>query len=411
MKVLWFTNSPSCYNTNKEGYNGGGWITSLREEIAKNSNIELAIAFHLDNKPFKDKVSNITYYPIHTPDFNNYQKNLTWLFKGEKKLTEILENKYLDSYLKVINDYKPDLIHIFGSERYFSILSDKTNIPIVLHIQGFMNPIFNAYFPCGISEHDYIWLDYNPLKIINRKRNLLNIKNSVKRELRTLKNIKYFMGRTTWDYRLSKIYNPNSIYFHCDEILRPDFYQLNTHQTIKTKIVSTISSPLYKGEDLIIKTAKILNEKLNSNFEWHIFGVNKPSNNSKITKIKTNNNIIYRGIVDSQTLKQELQECAIYVHPSYIDNSPNSLCEAQIMGIPTIATFVGGIPSLIENEKTGYLVPANDPFQTAFIINKLLLDDKLRIEIGKRAKETALLRHDKSKITSQVLKIYENIIL
>lgn len=410
MRILWFTNSPSCYCSNKGGYNGGGWISSLQKEIEKIPNINLGIAFHMDFELFKNKTENVTYYPIPNPTIKKYQKNLIWLLKGEKELIKVLEEKYLDSYLKVINDFKPDIIHIFGSERYFTIISDIINIPIILHIQGFMNPIFNAYFPCGISEHDYIWLDYNPLNILNRKRNLLNIKNSAKRELRTLKNIKYFMGRTTWDYRLSKIYNPNSIYFHCDEILRPDFYQLNTHQTIKTKIVSTISSPLYKGEDLIIKTAKILNEKLNSNFEWHIFGVKKSSNNYKITNIKTKNNIIYRGIVDSQTLKQELQECAIYVHPSYIDNSPNSLCEAQIMGIPSIATYVGGIPTLIKNGETGFLVPANDPFQTAFIISTLLSDENLRNTIGKQAKEVALVRHDKVKITNQLLNIYENII-
>lgn len=411
MRVLWFTNSPSCYGNNKNSYNGGGWISSLQKEIEKIPDIELGIAFHLRTELFKDKVNNVTYYPIPNPNLKKIHKNLIWLFKGEKRLTEILENKYLDSYLKVINDFKPNIIHIFGSERYFSILSNKTQIPIILHIQGFMNPIFNSYFPCGISEHDYIWLDYNPINILNRKRNLLNIKNSTKREMRTLKNIKYFMGRTTWDYRLSKIYNPDSIYFHCDEVLRSEFYHLNTHKTLKNKIVSTISSPLYKGEDLIIKTAKILTEYFSTNFEWHIFGVNQFSNNYKLTNIKTNKNIVYRGIVDSNTLKQELQECAIYVHPSYIDNSPNSLCEAQIMGIPTIATYVGGISSLIENEITGYLVPANDPYQTAYIINTLLLDEELRTKIGENAKEVALIRHDKNKIINQLLKIYKNIII
>lgn len=410
MKVLWFTNSPSCYTVKKDSYNGGGWISSLQKEIEKVPDIDLRIAFHLDSEPFKSKAENVTYYPIPNPTIKKYQKNLIWLLKGEKKLIEVLENKYLDSYLKVIDDFRPDIIHIFGSERYFSIISDKVNIPIILHIQGFMNPIFNAYFPSGISEHDYMWLDYNPLNILSRKRNLLNIKNSAKRELRTLKNIKYFMGRTIWDYRLSKIYNPNSIYFHCDEILRSDFYKSDTHKIVKNKIVSTISSPLYKGEDLIIKTAKILAERLNSNFEWHIFGVNNPSNNYKLTNIKADNNLIYRGIVDSNTLRGELKECAIYVHPSYIDNSPNSLCEAQMMGIPSIATYVGGIPTLIENGQTGFLVPANDPYQTAFIISTLLLDENLRNTIGKQAKEAALVRHDKAKITNQLLNIYGKII-
>lgn len=410
MKVLWFTNTPSCYiSKSNVGHNGGGWISSLQKEIEKVSSIELGIAFHMDNEPFKIKDNNTTYFPIKNPPLKNIQKKLIWLFKGEDKLTQILENYYLNSYLNVIDNYKPDIIHIFGSERYFSIIANKTTIPTILHIQGFINPISNAFFPSGISKHDFIWTDYNPIKVLKRKQTLINLNNSAKRELRTLKHIKYFMGRTTWDYRLSQIYNPQSIYFHCDEILRADFYNSNNYKPQSNKIVSTISSPLYKGEDLIIKTAKILSENLKTNFEWHIFGVNQSSENYRLTNIKTGSKVIYRGVVDSNTLKKELEECTIYVHPSYIDNSPNSLSEAQIMGIPTIATYVGGITSLIENEKTGYLVPSNDPYQTAFIINKLLSDYNLRIKIGKQAKEIAKIRHNKNKIVNQLLNIYNDI--
>lgn len=55
----------------------------------------------------------------------------------------------------------------------------------------------------------------------------------------------------------------------------------------------------------------------------------------------------------------------MYVHPAYIDNSPNALCEAMLLGVPCIASYVGGIPSIIQNEVSGLLAPANEPYYLA----------------------------------------------
>ena len=100
----------------------------------------------------------------------------------------------------------------------------------------------------------------------------------------------------------------------------------------------------------------------------------------------------------------------MYIHPSYIDNSPNSICEAQMLGCPVIATNVGGIPSLIDNGVDGLLVPANDPYQMASLIKELHENKTLQISISNNAKIKAINRHDKSIITNQLLNIYKYII-
>ena len=41
-----------------------------------------------------------------------------------------------------------------------------------------------------------------------------------------------------------------------------------------------------------------------------------------------------------------LLDSHLYVYPSLMDNSPNALCEAQLLGVPCIATYVGGIPKM-----------------------------------------------------------------
>lgn len=411
MRILWFTNTPSCYKSKEEGYNGGGWISSLQKVIETDNNIQLAVSFHMDNEPQKVVIKKTTYYPIPIIPLSTTKKIIKLIIKGKNSIYKAQEDYCIQAYLKVIEDYKPDIIHIFGSEQYFSLLTNITKIPIILHIQGLITPILNAFFPPGISENKYVLTDFNPFNIAKRKRIITLFKKSSEREIRTLKNIQYFLGRTYWDYNCSKIFSPNSIYFKCDEILRDSFYkQLPLNNRIKGRIVTTISSPLYKGEDLIVKTAQFL-KKLSIEFEWRIFGVKSSNNIKNLLKVHPNEiGIKYCGIINEEELQKELLECCLYFHPTYIDNSPNSLCEAQILGCPIIATNAGGIPTFIEHGINGYLIPTNDPYQAAYYIKSIIENPKEALQMGKNGREKAIKRHNPIKIKEQLLSAYNQII-
>ena len=82
----------------------------------------------------------------------------------------------------------------------------------------------------------------------------------------------------------------------------------------------------------------------------------------------------------------------------------------MILGISTVSTNVGGIPSLIENGKTGFLVPSNDPYQMAYLMKLLFEDRDMNVSIGKNAKEVAIIRHDRETIINRVLEIYNDVI-
>ena len=101
---------------------------------------------------------------------------------------------------------------------------------------------------------------------------------------------------------------------------------------------------------------------------------------------------------------------SLYIHNAYIENSPNSICEAQITGIPIISTDVGGIPSLIENGKTGFLVPIDSPELMADKIISLSQNKELLCKISKKAQIAEKQRHDEKKILNQLLNCYRSII-
>ena len=100
----------------------------------------------------------------------------------------------------------------------------------------------------------------------------------------------------------------------------------------------------------------------------------------------------------------------MYVHTAYIDNSPNSICEAQLLGVPIISTYVGGIGSLINNKEDGILVPANDPWIMAQTIIDLSKDIKLSNKLSKNAIIKARKRHDIQKIRYALYNCYETIL-
>ena len=406
MRVLWFTNTPSRY-ASYGGYNGGGWIYSLEEELSKKDNIELGISFFMNGQPEKVERNNVTYYPIANPFSGSFINRLYGFLSQSRK-----EAEWVKRFLKVIKDFKPDVIEVFGSEMSFGQVVQYTNIPVVLHIQGILTPYFNAYLPPFISKHNYIWKDCNPWNIFKRYIELRNFKRRGIREIDMIKHIRYFIGRTEWDKRITLIYNPLAKYYYGSEILRDVFYGIPC-RTIpdKIKIISTLSAPLYKGYETVLKTAHLLKNEIGLSFEWRIYGNIDPKFvEQKIGIDHEDVHIRFMGVASADDLQKELSTATAYVHLSYIDNSPNSVCEAQLLGVPVVATNVGGIPSLIENDKTGFLVPANDPYQTAFVINSLATDKEMNLEIGNQARMVAIKRHDKKEIVKSLINTYNDIL-
>ena len=409
IKALWFTNTPVDYFESSLGYNGGGWMTALKNKVMEDEKLELAIAFYGSSNDAHVVKNNVSYYPI---SFNrNISSRVKRVFSKKQQ-----EHDNISEFKSVIDSFKPDLIHVFGTEKPFGLVAQHTDVPTIIHLQGLINPYLNALLPPYYSKLDF-FLDegFNPLNLIKNINSYLGWKEAAVREKKIFQGCKNFMGRTHWDKIISKILSPNSHYFYCSEVLRTEFNlkKKNIERDIskKIRIVSTISSPHYKGADIILKTAKLLKENLDIDFEWSVYGVrNIDFASSKLGIDAGLNNVNLKGVVSASELATSLSEATVYVHPSYIDNSPNSVCEAQVLGVPVVANNVGGISSLIAHKQTGFLVPANDPFMTTHYIKELILNPELRNEISSNAHKVASHRHNPDTISEDLLNIYKKIL-
>ena len=412
MKVLWFTNTPSLAEerlSNKP--TGGGWIKSLESRLKKQKGIKLGIVFYYPKKIHFFEFNKTKYYPVYTNTGGKIKKLITRI-KGSIEPKEDVQK-----FLQIISDFKPDIIHIHGTEGPFGLIQEKIkNIPIVISIQGnilvckykWYSGITKAHVKKYSNSIDkLLYRDYNSIyKSFNKR---------AEREKNILSSSKNIIGRTSWDKRITSILAKDSKYFHNDEILRDSFYK-NKWSNIKSKpfiIFTTSSNSIYKGIEVMLQTVKLLDE-FEFDYKWYVAGL---KNSDKVIKIvnksfnlRPSNNVIFLGTLNEKELVDNLLASHVYVMPSHIENSPNNLCEAMILGLPCIATDVGGTSSLLENKKEGILIQDGDPWSLAGAIIEMHNNYKTAIKYGVNARNKAIKRHNPLKIINDLINIYSKLI-
>lgn len=97
----------------------------------------------------------------------------------------------------------------------------------------------------------------------------------------------------------------------------------------------------------------------------------------------------FLGLLQREALMEEYSLCAILALSSLQESAPMVVIEAMAAGKPVVATHVGGVPDLVAEGETGYIVPAGDAAAMARRLCDLLSDVKLRERMGKRARDVA----------------------
>ncbi len=411
MRILICSMSPANYSCDP-GYNGAGWINSFLAEFEKRSDLQVAWVFNVQNPMPIREINGTKYYPVC-----DVRKSFFMRIKGGLFLNDIEFDKefwpyYVSEYLKVIEDFQPDVIHVFGSEYYYGLVASETEIPVFLHLQGVLCELYNAYFPPGVSNVSYVLQDLNPYKVYKRLSGIAWLRRNAFREKEVFKRVKYFVGRTVWDYRITNVLNRNAVYYYGNELMRPVFYEPIEKRIPSTlTITTTLSGAIFKGFDQILKVASILKNELSLSFIWNVYGNVSPSFAEKNNGLRyTDLNINLYGIVTEDIIRDRLLSSTLYYHPSYMENSSNSIIEAQMSSTTPICQYVGGLPSLIKDGEDGFLVPANDPYQVAFLIRYLYENPEVNMQIGQNARERVIKEHDPKSIVDDLLDIYESVI-
>ena len=415
MKVLWFSNSPgNASECLGDSFVGSSWVSALDKRLQ--NEVELHLAFYYPKRSDSFKYGKTTYYPIAS-------KN--WKFNVLKNVlrSKIIDNQDLGRYLEIINKVQPDIIHIHGTENPFGCIIPYTEVPVIVSIQGYLT-VIDHKFQNSFTRRDLKAgkRSYKNLKDFILRKSFLRAKKELIRrkeiEKRNLRETKYLIGRTDWDRRVATILAPNSRYYHGEEILRDVFYEKEWKYNDNANILihSTLNNTPYKGFETICEALIELKGISGIHPEWQIAGINQDDQIVKVTRRKLKKRfpttgIKYLGKVDECQMAEVMCNSDVFVSPSHIENSSNSLCEAMILGLPCIATNVGGTITLVCDGKDGILVQDGDPWGLAGAIYELYRNPDAAISYGENARKKALSRHDPAKVINDLVEIYNEILL
>ena len=380
MNILWLAPIPIIDSTDSHP---APWVMTLAKAlVSQNSTLTIVNNnSNIQKDIVKTDFENINIIYIKTPKLK-----LDFLTLYQLKISRVRQ------YLKqIVNDF--DILHIHGTEHQYEAMSHGLKIPKVISIQGVMSEIIKN------------------VPIVRHKQ-FLEWKLSALYESRYIPKNHYYSCRTKWDSSFIRSKNPQAKIYMIWEMIREEFFHdhfsekkdnilfvggKNSIKGLKELLISYHSSIQSLGFKLIILGNCSIEDIENIINEEQLYSINI-------------SNIDCRGMQDSSGMIQAYDESYCLVHPTYIDNSPNSVCEAQLCGLPVIATDVGGVSSLIQNEQTGLLI-GRKISDIEYAVKKLYEDDdNLRKRVSKKSREVARKRHDPKVILGQTLDMYKDII-
>jgi glycosyltransferase involved in cell wall biosynthesis len=420
MRILWLTNVPlpeASLLMGEKPTPFGGWLINASVDLATRDEIELYIAF---------PKTGIESYEMLKGD-----KVIYFAFKSvkgnDKELIE--ENIVLRD---IINDVNPDIVHIFGTEAAHTLAminvcnSYNKRINTVISIQGLVSIYAQHYManlPFKVQKkftlRDFIRQD----NLIHQQKTFVQ---QGKLEIESLQKTKHVIGRTTWDKACTALINPFIKYHFCNETLREEFYKhtWNITECEKHSIFVSQGSYPIKGLHLMLEAMPYILKQF-PDTKLYIGGNNIIKSDNLKEKLKKtsyskylknmieeknlNNQVLFTGILNEKQMCDRYLKSNVFVCPSSIENSPNSLGEAMILGVPCVASDVGGVADMLKHNEEGYVYQADAAYMLAYYVCEIFKNENLALSLSKKAREHALQTHDREVNTNRLIEIYRNI--
>jgi len=420
IRVLWLCNAIIPQVSEKLNVNagtGGGWLNQLSDIFDKRDDIELCIV-----APFLqgDELAHITF------------GNKSEFYGFPKKIHEpwIYDDSVEGVFAKILAEFKPDLVHIFGTEFPHTLSMvrafnnpDKT----IIHVQGIISAIakhYTAFLPEKVVKR-YSFRDFIKRDNIEEQQDKFSLRGEY--EIEAIKKVRHVFHRTEWDEAVIKGINPTVCLHYAQEMMRGSFYSGTWKYEECEKYSIFISQGNYplKGLHIMLEALRSVKE-LYSGVKLYIAGDDILTVSSFKEKIRESyyskyirrliiewnltENVEFTGPLSEEKMRQRYLKSNVFVSASSIENSSNSVAEAMLLGVPIVSSFVGGCTSLIEHGVNGLLYQADAPYMLAYYICRIFDDKDTASSISRKEVERACALYDKEKIVENILQAYKEML-
>lgn len=367
MKVLWICNlilPAIARELGLEATNKEGWVSGLAESMLReqeHNQVRLAVASPVPEKvlpPGEDVTSreisvaggNLLFYGFRE-DTDNPQRYDEGL---EKRLAHVLE------------EFQPQVIHCFGTEFPHTLAACRVapeKDRVLITLQGLCTLIADAYkadLPGNVIQR-VTFRDFLRRDSLRMQIEKFRLRGESERAAVALAG--NVGGRTAWDHKYAREWNPQAQYFELKETMRGEFYEGQwTREACESHSIflSQGDYPIKGLHYVLLAMPEILKHYPDARLYVAGNGITasktwkeklKLSSYGKylrdlIKSLDLEDKITFLGKLTASQMKEQYLKSHLFVCPSAIENSPNSLAEAMLLGMPCVAADVGGIPSM-----------------------------------------------------------------
>ena len=416
MKILWITNIvfPEAQELLKGSGSlkaSGGWMIGAANALAENDGVQLCIATVCADvrKLTRLHGERIVYY-------------LLPYGKGNDKYNQ----EYEPLWKRVKEEIQPDVIHIHGTEFTHGLAYVRACglERVVVSIQGLVS-VYSRYYYSGLTKWQ-IFKRFTLRSFCGRNtfsgQRSFEKRGDIEREL--LSSVEHIIGRTSWDRTHAWAINPSAQYHYVGETLRPEFYEgkWDYEKCIAHSIFLSQANYSVKGLHMVLQSmpyilrhypdARIViagNDITHKGALWEVLQYTDYGSviREMIRKLALENVVTFTGPLDAVGMKREYLKANVFACPSTIENSPNSLGEAQILGVPIVAAYVGGIPDMMKGDEEHLY-----RFEEVEMMAKKICDlfaAKGKLSYTNKMQEFARTRHDAQSNCNDLLNVYGTI--
>lgn len=423
MKVLWVCNimPPAiAKRLNLPCSNREGWLSGLLDRVVmeqERSRIELGIAFPVD-----EALGSFE----HLMQLGETVSCHCYGFVEDLAAPENYDEGMEKQFELILQDFSPDILHVFGTEFPHALAAVKAfdnPARTLIGIQGVVSAIARVYMadlPVKVQRRS-TFRDMVKKDSIRQQQ-----KKFAKRgeyEVEAIRRVKHIAGRTDFDRSEAEKINPDASYHFLNETLRGTFYRdrwsgkrCQTHRIF----VSQADYPLKGFHYLLQAMPKILERFPDT--EIYVAGANilKTESFQDVLKLPAYGKYLMRlirernleekvtmlGYLDAEEMKAQYLSCHVFVCPSALENSPNSVGEAMLLGVPCVAANVGGIHNILQDGGDGFLYPPGDVDALADKVIEIFSKEAIVDRLSDNARKHARVNHDADQNFYRLMHIY-----
>ena len=431
MKILWICNimlPDIAEKLHKEYSNKEGWLTGILSRLKaadRAEDITLGICFPVEKKD-TGFCRTLDLSADETKPF------LVECFGIAEDLTrpEIYDDRLETEFSCIFDTFKPELVHIFGTEFPHTLAAARTfKNPghLLIGLQGIISECADCY-TAGLSKET---VRHNTFRDIIKRDGILKQQEKFYRrgihEKEALQLTGNVTGRTLFDKDMTVRMNPMAVYYAMNETMRQPFYQdkwelpyCRKHRIFFSQadyplkgfhiLLEALPSILlhYPDTEIVVAGNSVVKYRTwKDKIKIGGYGqyLRKYMNDWELTS-----RVEFLGKLTAEEMKEQYLLCHTFVCASALENSPNSVAEAMLLGTPVVASKTGGIPSMITDGKEGLLFEKENPQELAKSILKLWESEELCLQLSQAGSDRARITHNPQRNYERLLEIYHQIL-